>query len=427
MAVLNSPRFQGSVTIEQCLNGTRTMPPSNGALPETDHDAVKRVQRALVDLGYLLSFDDEVDGAYGNRTAQAVSRFKFDRGIYPSDGIVGPRTSKALDDEFPPGAMSLGVFAPFVATQRIDFTVAGLLDELTGLAALPWAGQTALFALQELTNQNLAGIVRASRADDLKPHIPVAEHLLVDQIAARLLAATPDIPASGANAETRRFDQAGWMRGFIIYQDGYLDRAVPGGERHVGAMLSLTHELNHVRNRVIAKALNAEPITPTDYVDVGKANAAGAGGEPTTFTRATFIEEVGCRHLAWKVYQDLVGNHAQAMLASGVITRPAAIAELTATLLAGQLFRSTINFATLGANPSIAYRDNGYMSNFLMFGSSADLNRQAAVWMRTANRFDYHNVAARTDEIRNTLTDEFNAVSPGFATPGVAPAGLIGA
>jgi hypothetical protein len=64
MAVLNSPRFQGSVTIEQCLNGARTMPPGNGALPETDNDAVSRVQRALVDLGYLLSFD-EVDGNYG--------------------------------------------------------------------------------------------------------------------------------------------------------------------------------------------------------------------------------------------------------------------------------------------------------------------------------------------------------------------------
>jgi hypothetical protein len=194
----------------------------------------------------------------------------------------------------------------------------------------------------------------------------------------------------------------------------------------MGAILSLTHELNHVRNRVMAITLNAEPITPADYVDVGKANAAGAGGEPTTFTRATFIEEIGCRHLAWKVYQDLVVNHAQAMLASGVITRPAAVAELTATLLTGQLFRSTINFATIGANPNKAYLDNGYMSNFLMFGSAADLKRQAAIWMRTANRFDYHNVAARTDEIRNTLIDEFNAVSPGFATPGVAPAGLIG-
>jgi len=424
MAVLNSPRFQGSVTIEQCLNGARTMPPSNGALPETDRDAVSRVQRALVDLGYLLSFDDEVDGTYGNRTAAAVSRFKFDRAIAPSDGVVGPRTSKALDDEFPPGAMSLGVFAPFVVTQRVDSTVAGLLDELTGLAALPWAGQTALFALQELTNQNLAGIVRASQANDLKAQVPAAQHATIDQVAAILSTASPD---TGPFGLTTRFDQTGWIRGHTIFQDSYLDRAVPGGERHTSALLSLAHELNHFRNRVAAITLDAEPITAADYVDVATANAvSAAGGDPTTVTRATFIQEVGARHLAWKVYQDLVVNHAQAMLASGVITRPAAIAELTTTLLAGQLLRATIKFAADGADNK-TYHDNGYMNSLEFFHPGATFNQQAAIWMQTANRFDYHNVAARTDEIRNTLTDEFNAASPGFATPGVAPAGLIGA
>jgi hypothetical protein len=423
MAVLNSPRFQGSVTIEQCLNGARTMPPNNGALPETDADAVRRVQRALVDLGYLLSFDD-VDGIYGNATAHAVSRFKFDRGISPSDGIVGPKTSQALDDEFPPGAMNPGVFVPFVAANRLDSTVAGLLNELTGFAALPWASQTAVFALQELTNQNLAGIVRASQANDLKAQVPAAQHATIDQMAATLLAALPD---TGPFGLTTRFDQAGWIRAYTIYMDSYLDRAVPGGERHTGAILSLAHELNHVRNRVQANTLKAEPITAADYVDVALANAsAAAGGDPTTMTRATFIEEIGCRHLAWKVYQDLVVNHAQAMLASGVITRPAAIAELTTTLLVGQLFRSAINFAVGAVNPGQAYLDNGYMSA-LLNGPAATFNRQVAIWMVTANRFDYHNEGARTAEIRDTLTNEFNAASPGFATPGVAPAGLIAA
>ncbi len=421
MAILNSPRFQGSVTIEQCLNGARTMPPNNGASPETDNDAVSRVQRALVDLGYLLSFD-EVDGNYGNRTAQAVSRFKSDRGIAPSDGIVGRRTSQALDDEFPPGAMSLGAFAPFVAAQRADFTVAGLLDELNGLAALPWANQTAVFALQELTNQNLAGIVRASQANDLKAQVPASEHANIDQVAATLLAALP----SGPFGFTTRFDQAGWTRAHIIFGDSYLDRAVPGGERHTSAQLSVSHELIHVRNRVLANSLKAEPVTAADYADVAFANAvAAATGDPTTMTRATFVEEIACRHLAWKVYQDLVVNHARRMLASGVITRAAAIAELTTTLAAGQLFRSTIKFAVDGVNPIQTYLDNGYMSG-LLNPPAPDFNRQTAIWMQTANRFNYHNEAARTDEIRDALTNEFSAVSPGFATPGVAPVGLIG-
>jgi hypothetical protein len=108
-----------------------------------------------------------------------------------------------------------------------------------------------------------------------------------------------------------------------------------------------------------------------------------------------------------------------------VVTRPAAIAELTTTLLTGQLLRSMIKFAADGVEPNKMYRDNGYMSNLDFFSPPATFNQQAAIWMLTANRFDYHNDGAKTDEIRDTLTNEFNAASPGFATPGVAPAALI--
>jgi hypothetical protein len=206
VAVLNSPRFQGSATLDQCRNGLRTMPPQDGAQVETDADAVRRVQRSLVDLGYLLS-SDEVDGNFGTRTSTAVSRFKLDRGISPSNGIVGPNTMKALDDEFLPGTISAGTFTTFVAANRLDFVLAGLLNELMGLGLLPWASQTAIFALQELSNQNLAGIVRASRASDLKPHVPSAEHPAIDNIAARLLSTSA---TTGPFAEAARFEQPNW-------------------------------------------------------------------------------------------------------------------------------------------------------------------------------------------------------------------------
>src|SRR4051794_34777565 len=111
MATMSSLRFSGISTLDDCLNGVRTMPPQSGALPETDAVATRAVQRALVDLGYLVSYD-EVDGIYGSRTTTAVSRFKTDRGIFPNDGVVGKKTSRALDEEFPAGSLTTGTFAP---------------------------------------------------------------------------------------------------------------------------------------------------------------------------------------------------------------------------------------------------------------------------------------------------------------------------
>jgi peptidoglycan hydrolase-like protein with peptidoglycan-binding domain len=421
MATLGSPRFQGSTTLEKCLNGLRTMPPQNGTQPETDSAAVKMVQRALVDLGYLLSFD-EVDGNFGNRTATAVSRFKADRGISPSDGVVGVRTSRALDDEFQPGTLGVGSFTSFVTAKRADQVVAGLLDKLNGLTALPWAKQTAVFALQELTNQNLVGIVRASRVADLKPLVPAVEHAAIDVVAARLTAALPD---SGPLAIESSFDQAGWIRGHVIVRDAMLDRAQPGDARHLGMVLALSHELTHFRNRVLERGMRAEPISSANFVDVTTANAAqSASGDRTSDTRAIFVAEIGGRHLAWKVFQDLVVDHAASMLQAGVITRPQAVSELSTALTPGVLFRSALKLGTDGTQDQTVYSDNGYM-DALLHGHG--FNEQVARWMLTANQLTYHNEAARTAEVTSTLTNEFNAQSPGFASPTVRPAGLISA
>lgn len=424
MASLTSPRFVGSTTLTDCLNGVRTMPPKNGADPEPDKEAVELVQRALVDLGYLLSYD-EVDGIFGSRTAGAVSRFKADRGISPSDGVVGRKTSKALDDEFPLGTLGQGLFAPFVAASRLDDAVAGLLDVLAGFFSLAWTGQAGSFAHQALTSQNLAGIARASRASDLKAFVPAAQHAEIDNVAATLAASSA---ANGPFAFTTRFEAGGVTRGYMIFQDALLDRASPGDGRHMGALLSLAHELTHFRNRVLDKTLRAEPVTATDYVDVAKANnfTALPGNTPTTDTRATFIAEVGVRLVAWRVYQELVVDHAGVMLATGVITRPAAVTELHTIVQRGQLFRSGIKFAADGAEPNHTYGDNGYMAD-LTFAPAATFNRQVAIWMRSASRMEFHDDAALANEVRTTLTTEIDAQSPAFATPNATPAGLIGA
>ena len=100
--------------------------------------------------------------------------------------------------------------------------------------------------------------------------------------------------------------------------------------------------------------------------------------------------------------------------------------KLSINLQTGQLFRAAIKFAADGAQPNQTYLDNGFMSD-LLAGAVTTFNQQVALWMRSANRLIYHNESARTDEIRTTLSNEFNAHSPGFVTPNVTPAGLISA
>jgi hypothetical protein len=69
---------------------------------EQDHDAVKRIQEALIVLGYPLQRYG-ADGNYQGETSTAISKFKADRSISPSDPVVGPQTMAALDRETPPG------------------------------------------------------------------------------------------------------------------------------------------------------------------------------------------------------------------------------------------------------------------------------------------------------------------------------------
>jgi peptidoglycan hydrolase-like protein with peptidoglycan-binding domain len=63
---------------------------------ERDIEAVKKVQETLGEAGIPV----KVDGFFGEETEQAVAKFKREHSpqIVPSDGVVGPKTSHALDD-----------------------------------------------------------------------------------------------------------------------------------------------------------------------------------------------------------------------------------------------------------------------------------------------------------------------------------------
>jgi hypothetical protein len=84
-----SPRLAGDPVLEACLAGThRMMQGESGA-------AVRKVQQALIDLGY--GIPDGPTGMFGPQTADAVVRFKTHKRLVPNDPVVGPGTSRALD------------------------------------------------------------------------------------------------------------------------------------------------------------------------------------------------------------------------------------------------------------------------------------------------------------------------------------------
>lgn len=89
---LNDPRFAGDPVLEACAANTHVMGPQEEGL------AVRRVQWALLDLGFDLPMFG-ADGDFGGETAGAVSAYKQSRDISPSDGKVGPKTINRLDTE----------------------------------------------------------------------------------------------------------------------------------------------------------------------------------------------------------------------------------------------------------------------------------------------------------------------------------------
>ncbi|WP_428380945.1 peptidoglycan-binding domain-containing protein [Nevskia ramosa] len=77
-------------------NVTIAVPQPNNIIRVTDPlstgSAIRKIQKALKDLGYS---PGKIDGVYGAMTAAAVSAFQLAKGLIP-DGEVGPVTSKLL-------------------------------------------------------------------------------------------------------------------------------------------------------------------------------------------------------------------------------------------------------------------------------------------------------------------------------------------
>ncbi len=92
---LQAQRFAGNQTLINCVDG---VPPHRMLAGEPDHDAVRRLQHALADLGYEVP--GGADGVFGGDTGTAVVAFKTDEQLVPTDPVAARGTIGRLDAYF---------------------------------------------------------------------------------------------------------------------------------------------------------------------------------------------------------------------------------------------------------------------------------------------------------------------------------------
>lgn len=98
---LTSPRFVGDATLETVFKGTITLQAGS------PNASVTKVQQALIDRGYDLGTfgpkKDGVDGKYGDKTSEAVMKFKVDENLSAQKSKATTRgVIYRLDELFPP-------------------------------------------------------------------------------------------------------------------------------------------------------------------------------------------------------------------------------------------------------------------------------------------------------------------------------------
>lgn len=134
---LDSQRFRTNATLTSCVDqGYRMM------RDEPDVDAVKRLQLALSDLGYIQVA--RVDGIWGDKTSAAVVEFKTQEQLEPNDPVASRGTIGQLDRYFAwepddpndpdPSATDLNQFT----SDRMTEAATAINTALGIIAALRW-------------------------------------------------------------------------------------------------------------------------------------------------------------------------------------------------------------------------------------------------------------------------------------------------
>jgi hypothetical protein len=379
---LRGPRFSGDPVLEECFaDRHRMMAPEQG-LP------VKRVQAALIELGHSLG-PAGADGAFGQATGNAVTAYKTAKGLVPNDPVVGPGTSKALDDDlfFDPPVLdpAFGEFGPAVVDHRVEPFVALELIALFRAPLESWRHMLGRFAQTALNSGELLGIVAQSRAQDVRDRfLATADAVQAGGQSASDLFDDSTIP--GPLGNTIGFLVDGSPRAFILINDdvilgrAFITRVSDGTRAPVTLLGTLVHELTHARNLANTLALLNTPDTDSAvYVDTALAQTLSATVAPTANVLRSYVNEIVARHVHWIVQKELAGTP------GGI-----ALAALSADRLAAAALFYFVEFRAV-------YDSNGYGAGISAHGDAARFP-QLERWLLLCAAQSFSDVAAEDEK-----------------------------
>jgi hypothetical protein len=252
-----------------------------------------------------------------------VTDYKTDKRLVPNDPIVGPGTSKALDDDLfidPPLLdPTFEEFSPLVVDHRLEQFVA---SELSGLLHAPLDGFRHMlgnFALTNLNSGNLLGIVAGSRGTDLQtPFLLVADALQTDPTFGLVPADQffdDAITLGGAAGSTVTYTVGGVPRSFIVIHDtvilgrAFITQTSTGKQAKETLQSVVVHELTHARNIAGTIVLLSIADSDTDtYSDTALAATSSATGRATADVLRSFVHEMTARHVEWAILKEQEGT-----------------------------------------------------------------------------------------------------------------------
>lgn len=179
-----SDRFQRDPVLQKVLEGKQYLRQGSGGL------AVRKLQQALLDLGYTLP-KFGVDGSFGGETDKAVRAFQAAEGA-KEDGVVGPETLGKLDARY-------ATFQPYVAlAQGAGKTEAEQLAKTRTLK--PSEAEAATNALAQ-NKPGATGPFKETLPDGRKyePELEKALIAATDEALARLVTGKADKRKDAAN------------------------------------------------------------------------------------------------------------------------------------------------------------------------------------------------------------------------------------
>lgn len=390
---LQSARFSGDPVLEQCLAGTHRM-----FAPE-ENLSVMRVQEAL----RRLDFDPgPLDGIFGGTTGTAVSKFKQEHNLSPTDPVVGVGTSGKLDSlllHSPPALdPDFAELAPFVAAHSVEPFV-GL--ELTPLILAPLNSQrhdVARSMLDALNSGHCLAMVAGSRASGVQdPRIPADVKAEMANLGPSAGMVREFTGTDGAEHIVMAIDDL-TIRGkrFLVHRPTL--RKVK-----IDLRGTLCHELTHIRNSGLGLADTPDLDTDT-FLDPNLAAAmSAASGRQTARVFAQFAHEMNARHVDWIIEQEVAGNPFAAQF-----LQPVELSEAA-------------HFYFAESDREFYFQDNGYIGAILARGHTA-IYQQMALWLRHCAQMTFNHDPAKQAISAQLFLDaadsaELTAVNPGLLRP----------